>query len=142
VLMALGLRPTLEVVPEERYFETIYGPRPGPPVRPAVYMSGWISDYPGGSNFIDAQFSCGASGNASGFCDRAIDGRIAEAKALQTTEPGAANRAWAAIERDLVERALWVSLTNPITTYAVSDGTENVQIHPQWGLLLSGLWVR
>ena len=56
-----------------------------------------------------------------------------EALLLTTTDRGAANRAWAEIDHDLVDDGALAALTNPIFTTAVSDRVENVQVHPQWG---------
>ena len=61
---------------------------------------------------------------------------------LQATDLGAATRAWTEIEHQLVEDAARAPLTNPVTTYAISARTGNVQIHPQWGVLLSRIWVQ
>jgi ABC-type transport system substrate-binding protein len=133
------------------YFRSIYPPADGIPGTPAgtprhphVYMSGWIADYPGAGNWIEPQFACGERGfgNPSGWCDEALDRQIDEALLLYTTDPGAANRAWAEIEHGLVEEAAMAPVTNPVTTHAVSARVENVQVHPQWGLLLSRLWVQ
>jgi ABC-type transport system substrate-binding protein len=106
-------------------------------------MTGWFSDYPGAGNFIDPQFACGARGfaNPSGWCNEALDAEMDEALLLLTTDPGAANRAWMEIEHQLIEDAALVPLTNPVTTHAVSDRVGNVQVNPQWGILLSRLWV-
>jgi ABC-type transport system substrate-binding protein len=65
-----------------------------------------------------------------------------EALQLQVSDPGAANHAWTDIEHQLVEEAAQAPLTNPVFTQVVSARTENVQVHPQWGLLLSRLWVQ
>ena len=106
-------------------------------------MSGWVADYPGAGNFIDPQFGCGAEvRNPSGWCERGLDAQVDEALLLYTTDPGAANRAWTEIEHRLVEQAAMAPVTNPVTTHAVSARVENVQVHPQWGLLLSRLWVQ
>jgi hypothetical protein len=67
---------------------------------------------------------------------------VDEAKRLQASDLGAANRAWAAVDRRLVERAMLAPLTNALVAYPVSDRVGNVQIHPLWSLLLSRLWVR
>jgi peptide/nickel transport system substrate-binding protein len=151
VLQELGLQPTLEIERSGAYFRSIYPPIGGYPGTPAgtprhpnVYMSGWVADYPGAGNFIDPQFACGERGfaNPSGWCDEALDQQIDEALLLYTTDPGAANRAWTEIEHGLVEDAAMAPVTNPVTTHAVSARVENVQVHPQWGLLLSRLWVQ
>jgi ABC-type transport system substrate-binding protein len=134
-----------------KYFTRIMPPVGGTPGTPAgtprhphVFMSGWIADYLGARNFIEPQFGCRGSGfaNAVGWCDETLADQIEEASALQVTDPGAANRAWAQIEHQLVEAAVQAPITNPLTTHAVSDRVENVQIHPQWGLMLSLIWVQ
>jgi len=143
VLDGLGLRAELKVVPQDEYWPALYPPAAaGSPEHPQIYISGWISDYPGAGNFIEPQFGCGSFGNPSGWCDEALDRRIDEALLLYTTDPGAANRAWAEIERGLVEDAAMAPVTNPVFTNAVSARVENVQVHPQWGLLLSRIWVQ
>jgi hypothetical protein len=55
--------------------------------------------------------------------------------------PGSANRAWSEIEHDLVDGAALVPVANPISTFVVSERTGNVQINPQFGLLLGQIWV-
>jgi peptide/nickel transport system substrate-binding protein len=152
VLEELGLEPELKIVHgDTAYFTSIYPPAgrlPGTPAgaprHPHVYMSGWAADYPGPGNFIGPQFSCGAAGfgNPSGWCSSELDAQIEEALQLIETDPGAASRAWTEIEHGLVEEAAMAPVTNPVTTHAVSARVENVQVHPQWGLLLSRVWVQ
>lgn len=145
VLNDLGLRARLKVVHGlDEYFDAIVPPTgsPGSRDHPQVYLSGWISDYPGAGNFIDPHFTCGGFVNSYGLCSESLDARIAQAQRLYVSDPGASNRAWTDIEHQLVEDAVWAPLTNPVSTNAVSSRTENVQVHPQWGILLSRLWVR
>ncbi len=140
VLNDIGLRAELTIKEIDPYFGVIYGAPSRHP--PHVYLSGWATDYLGAANFIETQFRCGASANASGYCSDRLDARIREAKQLQQTDPAAANAAWIEIEHQLVREAVWAPLTNPLTPYAFSDRVGNVQVHPQWGLLLSRVWVR
>jgi YVTN family beta-propeller protein len=146
VLTDLGLRAELKIVHdvEAKYWGAIYPPTgsPGSPDHPQVYLSGWIQDYPGAGNFIDPQFSCGGFANTTGLCSESLDAQIDDALRLYATDPGASNRAWTDIEHQLVEDAVWAPLTNPVSTNAISARTENVQVHPQWGILLSRLWVQ
>jgi peptide/nickel transport system substrate-binding protein len=142
VLDDIGLRAELKIVPIGRYFGTLYaGQPPGAGGPPHTYLSGWISDYPGGGDFIETQFTCGGGVNVSGYCNPRLDERIDEAKQLQATDPAEANRTWTQIEHELVRDAVWAPLSNPITTYAFSSQVENVQVHPKWGPLLSQIWV-
>ena len=107
-----------------------------------AYIFGWAPDYPRASNFIEPQFRCAAFGNASGLCSESLDARIDDAEQLQASDPAAANRAWTAIEHRLVEDAVWVPLINTVSAYVFSARTENVKVHPQWGVLLSRIWVQ
>ncbi len=148
-LRDLGARAELEIVPDaDTYFTGIYPPSgdvpgvwPGTAEHPHVYMTGWAADYPGAGNFIEPQFGCGGFGNTSGWCDRSLDARIDDALLLSGTDPGAANRAWMEIEHGLVEEGALVALTNSVTTHAISDRVGNVQVSPQWGVMLSRIWV-
>ena len=54
-----------------------------------------------------------ALNNHSGYCSGSLDARMDEALLLQSTDPEAANRAWADIEPQLVEEAAQAPLTNP-----------------------------
>jgi peptide/nickel transport system substrate-binding protein len=143
-LDAIGLRATLEVADDpDKYLDTIYrGSGPGSPGFPQVYVGGWATDYPRASDYIDPQFLCRAPVNVSGYCNPRLDAAIDGAKRLSTTNPGAADRAWTAIEHRLVREAIWAPLFNRIAPHAFSSRTGNVQIHPQWGVLLSRVWVQ
>jgi peptide/nickel transport system substrate-binding protein len=137
VMNDLGLRAKLEVIHEvEEYAGGIFaGER-------HAYLFGWAPDYPRASNFIELLFRCGSPVNVSKLCSDRIDAQIDEALRLEAIDPGAANRAWAAIDRTLVEDAVWIPLLNPVVAYAFSERAENVQTHPQWGVLLSRIWVQ
>ena len=143
VLDELDLDAHLKIVPPGKYFGDIYAwPPRDRPSDPHVYLSAWGTDYLRAADFIESQFRCGANANASGLCDERLDARIEEAKQLQLTDPAAANAAWIEIEHGLVEDAVWAPLTNPVATNVFSARVGNIQYHPQWGVLLSRLWVR
>jgi hypothetical protein len=57
-------------------------------------MQGWGADYPAGSNCVTSVGLCQGLSNLSGYCDKALDQRIAAALAQQVTEPGSANDTW------------------------------------------------
>jgi peptide/nickel transport system substrate-binding protein len=137
VLDDLGLRAELKIVHDlDPYVGAIFAGEP------QAYLFGWAPDYPRASQFIDLLFRCDVAFNLSGLCSESLDARIDEALRLEGTDPGAANRAWTAIEHELVEDAVWVPLMNPVSANVFSARTENVQVHPQWGILLSRIWVQ
>jgi peptide/nickel transport system substrate-binding protein len=143
VLNELGLRADLKIVHDvDEYFDTIYEAPAGSEGHPQVYLSGWGSDYLGAATFIADQFRCDSPFNTSGLCSDTLDAQIEQAQRLQATDPTASNSAWIEIEHQLVEDAAWAPLTNLVSAYAFSARTENIQVHPQWGILLSRLWVK
>jgi peptide/nickel transport system substrate-binding protein len=137
VMHDIGLDADLHVVKDfDEYVNAVYGGEP------QMFLFGWGSDYPRPGDFIESQFHCGSPVNVTHFCSHRIDRRMQEAKELQTTDPAAANSAWSEIEHDLVEASAWVPFSNHVAAYVFSARAENVQVHPQWGLLLSRLWVQ
>jgi hypothetical protein len=60
----------------------------------------------------------------------------------QTTDREAANARLAAIDRELVDRAVTVPLFNERKSVLVSRRVGNFQFHPEWETLLDQLWVR
>lgn len=137
VLNELGLHAELKVVDRvEEYYPAILGGEA------PIFMLGWVAGFPGAGDFIPPQFTCGAFANASGYCEPRVDAAIAAAQGLQSTDPAAANAAWTAIEHGLIEDAVWAPLVNPVSPSVFSARTQNIQDHPQWGILLSRLWVQ
>lgn len=139
LLDRLGFEATLEFLDIDPYFLSIE-----PNVHRGVQMFEyiWFPDFPAASGFISLLYRCGAAVNVQPFCDREFDRAMAEAQRLAPTDPAAANAAWAALDRELVDRAVSLPLVNSVRSYAFSDRVGNAQINPQFGLLLSRLWVR
>ena len=124
-------------------FAAFYGPRgAGPPDSVQAGVTSWFADFPAASNYIGFFFSCSGPGNFSGFCDRSIDRRIRQARALQTTDPYVANRLWAALDRAIVDEVPMVPLFAFKEIDVVSPRVRNYQFNPQWGVLSNQLWVR
>jgi hypothetical protein len=62
--------------------------------------------------------------------------------ALQVSDPQAAARIGARIERAVVNEAPWVTLGNGESVDFVSKRVGNYQYNPQWGPLFDQMWVR
>jgi peptide/nickel transport system substrate-binding protein len=129
----------LHVIPNvNRYFSAIFKH----PASIQADMSGWFADYVSASSFIRSQLSCRSlQNNLALFCDRALDAKMQVASQLQETDPAAAARQWAAIDRAITNAAPYVDLVNPIGLDFVSKRVGNYQHSAQWGLLLGQLWV-
>jgi peptide/nickel transport system substrate-binding protein len=137
VMDDLGLRANLEIVHDyDKYLSMINTGKP------QAYITGWASIYPSAADFLPPNFRCGAPFNISGLCNEVLDAAMDEAQRLPGTDPAAANSAWIEIEHRLVKDAIWVPLWNNVSTFAFSARAGNIQIHPQWGVLPSRLWVQ
>jgi peptide/nickel transport system substrate-binding protein len=106
-----------------------------------VAGTGWFADSPAASNFINV-LSCSSPVNWGRFCDEAIDAEINRALQLQQRDPAVANDSWAALDRELTDRAPWIFLYTPHSADFVSKRVGNYQHHPLWGPLFAQLWVR
>ncbi len=71
-----------------------------------------------------------------------FDRRMEKARRLQLIRPAIANRLWQEVDRMIVDQAVWVPLINPYGIDFVSERVGNYQRNPQFGVLLSQLWVR
>jgi peptide/nickel transport system substrate-binding protein len=113
-----------------------------PRALPQILWSGWLADYPAASNFIEPLFSCGSPDNRAHFCEQALDRKIRRVLKLQQTDPAGADRLWAELDREITNKALLVPLYNGHEADLVSKRVGNYEHNPQWGALLSQLWVR
>jgi peptide/nickel transport system substrate-binding protein len=145
LLRRLGYRAQLKIVPTAAYARRSGNSR----YRIQASSGAWVADYPSASAFVTLLLSCATftpnrdyTTNAGGFCDPAIDRRATHAALLQTTRPDQAARLWAGIDRELVDRAVWLPMVTPTTTDVVSSRVGNFQFHLLWGLLVDQLWVR
>jgi hypothetical protein len=73
---------------------------------------------------------------------RATRSSSPRAQALQTTDPDAASRLWAKVDRDVTEEAPIVAYANAVVLKVKSARVRNYQYNPQWGTLLDQLWIR
>jgi peptide/nickel transport system substrate-binding protein len=126
VLRSLGYKARLELIPH------VPGRVTWAPDH-QTGLSGWFSDYPSANNILSPRLTCAsykpnrgaANGNYPGFCDRRIDAEIAQARAVQTTDPSAASRLWEEIDREITDQAPWVTMHTSLLPDFVSRRTGN-----------------
>jgi peptide/nickel transport system substrate-binding protein len=150
LLTSIGFRADVKATPRgsgpDNYFSLVADPRN----RAQIGFGGWGADYPSAAGFLPPLLSCAAydptspemSSNLSGFCDHSIDAKMARATALQATNPPAATLLWKQIEHELLVQAPLVATDNRRSGDFLSKRVGNYQYNPQWGVLLSQLWVR
>jgi peptide/nickel transport system substrate-binding protein len=64
------------------------------------------------------------------FCDPSIDRLIERALSAQSSNPSAARRLWARVDREIVDQAPWVPLFNPQSLDLLSKRVGNYQYSP------------
>jgi len=102
-----------------------------------ISLSDWYQDYPAPADFLQILYSCSgfhpgsdSSPNIAGFCDKDIDAAMADAMKLQLTDPKAAWKKWAAIDKAVVDKAPLVALFNPKKVDFIGKNVGNYISHP------------
>jgi YVTN family beta-propeller protein len=144
LLRKLGYRVRIHVLTVTQFGHQQSNPRYKWPLSSA----GWIADWPSASSFFSgitcASFHPNATNqNFSEFCDHGLDAQIAQAQKLQLTNPQAAARIWARVDRRVVDRAPLVPVLTPQNVNLASARVGNY-VYSLWlaSPLLDQLWVR
>ena len=115
-----------------------------------VGLTGWLSDIPAPSDYFLPVLSCRSfyqdptsTWNLAEFCDPHADKLASEAQAAQQTDPAAARRLWAQVDRVVTDQAPWVPVFNRSEAWFVSARVRNCQESPYYaGPLFDQVWVR
>ena len=136
VLRSLGYRVRLRVRPIASI---------SPSLRRGFQLSvdgDWLADYPAPSAYLPQFFGC-HGGLTNGYvCDRTLDRMMARATRLQLSDGRRAAAAWAAVDRRITDRALWVATVNIKPPQLVSSRVRNYQFHPVWDFIAAQAWVK
>jgi peptide/nickel transport system substrate-binding protein len=114
-----------------------------------ISVSQWYQDYPAASNFLNVLFGCDSfhpgsdsSINIAGFCDKEIDAKMKEAKALGAKDQVAANKIWTEIDKMVTDKAPAAFLFTPKRVDFVSARLGNYQFNPQFYWMVYQSWVQ
>ena len=146
VLRQLGYQATVRNVSIDQFF-TAAG---NSSRKIQIGLAAWGADFPTASNFFRPVLSCrsfnqnpASTANLAEFCDPHADELADQAQAAQQTDPAAARKLWASIDRILTDQAPWVPVLTESTTVFVSARVGNCQVSPYYyGPLLDQIWVR
>jgi peptide/nickel transport system substrate-binding protein len=146
LLGSLGYRARLQTNGIDDHFVGIFDSR----VEAQTGYTGWIALYPSAADFLPPQFSCASfvpaapdlNANPSQFCDPQVDAQMKRAALTQAQDPPAGTLLWQQAEGSLLAHAPVVPIYNRNTVDFVSERVGNYQYNPQWGVLLSQLWVK
>jgi peptide/nickel transport system substrate-binding protein len=146
LLQELGYRAHLHVVSLPRFFTAAYNSRNKIQIG---WGGGWNADFPAPSTFFLPLLSCRSfyqspsnTPNWAGFCDPHVDQLASKAQAAQLTDPAAARRLWAQVDRTVTNQAPLVPVYNETSAAFVSARAGNYQSSPAYGPLLDQMWVR
>jgi peptide/nickel transport system substrate-binding protein len=114
-----------------------------------ISVSLWNQDYPAASDFLNVLFGCASfhpgsdsSINIAGFCDKAIDAKMQHALATGVTDPVAANREWAAIDKLVTDQAPAAVLFTPKNVDFVSKRVKHFVFSFQYYWLHTASWIQ
>jgi peptide/nickel transport system substrate-binding protein len=114
-----------------------------------ISISQWYQDYPAASDFLNILYGCASftpgsdtSINIAGFCDKAIQAKMDEALALGVTDPEAANKIWAEVDKAVTDAAPMAALFTPKHVDFISKRVGNFQFNSQFYWMVSQSWVQ
>jgi peptide/nickel transport system substrate-binding protein len=145
VLNDLGYEATLKVLSQSVEFTYIQNTKN----KVQISYTQWFQDYPAPSNFLNVLFSCAsfhegsdASINIAGLCDKGLDADLAQAMTTGVTDPAAAAKLWAAIDRRVIDLAPVAVMYNPKQLDFVSKRVGNFIFSGEFYFLWNQAWVR
>lgn len=146
LLKKLGYHVTLRTVSDDQFFAADRGPSG----TFQIGLAGWVADIPAASDFFFPVLSCRSFDpraarvvNRSEFCDPHADQLANEAQAAQPSDPAAARKLWAQVDRLVTDQAAWVPILNLRESVFVSARAGNFQDMPYYGgPLLDQMWVQ
>jgi peptide/nickel transport system substrate-binding protein len=114
-----------------------------------ISVTQWYQDYPAASDFLNILFGCSSfhpgsdsSVNVAGFCDKEIEGQMQGALKLAVTDPAAADKLWAHIDRAVMAKAPAVPLFTPKRVDFVSKRIGNYLFNAQFYWVVTQSWVQ
>jgi peptide/nickel transport system substrate-binding protein len=106
LLIELGYQASLHTVSPDRIYDDLGNPR----IKIQMgFGIGFGADFPAPSTFIDPLLSCHMAdmhdSNSAEFCDPRVDALASQARAAQPSDPAAARRLWAQVDRIVTDQA-------------------------------------
>jgi len=145
LLRQLGYRATLRTPSPGALYAAVSNSRVKVQMGPYV----WAADFPTASDFFGPILSCQSfygdpanTLNVAEYCNPHVDELASQAQAQELTDPAAARKLWAQVDRIVTDQAPWVPLENAAPTVFVSSRVGNYQQSAEYGPLLDQTWVR
>jgi peptide/nickel transport system substrate-binding protein len=114
-----------------------------------IGVTQWYQDYPQASDFLNVLLGCDSfhpgsdtSINMSGYCDKAVDAQMKQALSLGITNPPAALKLWAKVDRETTDAATQAVVLNPRLIDFTSKRVGNYTWSAQFYMILDQAWVQ
>jgi peptide/nickel transport system substrate-binding protein len=131
LLRQLGYRPHVRVLTSQQADHAPTALRATVDLMPVAFGP----DYPSPAEAYSLFLACGGAYNWRQFCDRRLDAEAQQAEAARLTNPKRSAALWAHLDRQLVERAVWVPLTSQRIIDVVSKRLRNYEFSPVYHFL-------
>ena len=102
-----------------------------------IAFSDWFQDYPAASDFLNILLGCdsihpnsNSSPNIAQFCNKAIQAQMDHAGQVGITDPDAANKIWAQVDKTVTDQAPWVAMYNPKYIDFLSVARQGLPVQP------------
>jgi len=146
VLNSIGYKATLKPLSANIQFNYIQNTKN----KVQISLSQWYQDYPAASDFLKVLLSCSQfhpgsdnSINIAGYCNKALDAKMAQAETLSITNPTGANKIWGQVDQQMMATgAPWVPLFTPKQIDFVGSRVGNYTFSRQFYMYVDQLWVK
>ena len=145
VLNSIGYKATVKPISGNIQFTYIQNSKN----KVQISVTQWYQDYPAASDFLDVLLGCASftpnsdsSINMAGYCNKALDVKMAKAKALGATDPAAANKLWGQIDQEVMADAPVAVAFTPKQLDFISSGTKNYLFSLQYKMFVSQIIVK
>jgi YVTN family beta-propeller protein len=101
----------------------------------------WVANYPDPSSYLPSFFSCGGGTSNGYYCNPALDREMSQAELFELHDPTKAAAAWASIDRQITDEAIWVPTVTLRDVEVTSRRLHNYQYNPVWGFLADQSWL-
>jgi DNA-binding SARP family transcriptional activator/ABC-type transport system substrate-binding protein len=131
ILHQLGYRTHVRVLSSQQADHTSVALRATVGLMPVAFGP----DYPSAAEAYSLFLACGGAYNWRWFCDRRLDTEAEQAEAARLTNPTRSATLWARLDRQLVNRAVWVPLTSQRIIDLVSKRLRTYEFSPVYHFL-------
>ncbi|MSW74651.1 MAG: ABC transporter substrate-binding protein [Actinobacteria bacterium] len=145
VLNQIGYKATLKPISGNIQFTYIQNTKN----KVQISLSQWYQDYPAASDFLYILLSCGSftpgsdsSINMAGYCNKALDVKMQKAMDLGLTDPAAANKLWASIDKEVMADAPVAVAFTPKQLDFISKSTKNYHFSKQYKMFVSQIQLK